>query len=580
MASRPQLDAPRRARIGWLALLLGVFLAQAVPAAAQESTPEEAQRLAAARAAFDEGQWNDAARLASGPPEQSADLDFVAGLALARLERWSDARDAFEVGHRKAPNDPRFLKELAGVAYKQKNLRSAKKYLHAALKLSPEDAYAREFLGTIYFLENNLEAALKYWNGVEKPRLRVVNFSPEPVLQDKLLARAVAFNAPQVLNRDALLATQARLGNLGVFPQRRVELAPANGENYDATIHLSEQNGWGDSKLEGLLSLFSGLPYATVYPEYYNLGHAAVNFKSLARWDSEKRRYSGSFSMPLYHDPGLRLQFYFDVRNENWNLSQTFFTAGAPLTDLNLRRTAGGVEFRPVVNGLWSWNAGFEIGDRSFRNAATHASAAEKPFFSDGPSVESWLGAERSLLRSPEHRFVLNGSAEARGGRNFAAALGPFATFRGSLRAHWLPRATGDDYEMQMQLRAEATAGKATLDELFQLGVERDNDLWLRGHAGTTGGRKGAAPLGRRYLLASWELDKNIYNAGFFTMKFGPFIDGGAIADSSGLFGSRQWLADAGFQCKMHVLSGVTVVVSYGRDLRGARDVIYGTVLH
>ena len=115
---------------------------------------------------------------------------------------------------------------------------------------------------------------------------------------------------------------------------------------------------------------------------------------------------------------------------------------------------------------------------------------------------------------------------------------------------------------------------------LFQLGVERDNDLWLRGHAGTTGGRKGAAPLGRRYLLANWEMDKNIYRTGFFTLKFGPFIDGGAVADSSGLFGSHSWLADAGFQCKMRVLSGLTVVVSYGRDLRGARDAIYGTVLH
>ena len=580
MASRPQLDAPRRTRIGWLGFLLCLLLAQAVPSTGQQPSSEEARRLAAARAALEEGQWDDAALLASGPSQQSADLDFVAGLALARLERWSDARNAFEVGHRKTPNDARFLKELAGVAYKQQKLGSAKRYLHAALKLSPEDAYAHEFLGTIYFLEGNLEAALKYWNGIEKPRLHAVAFSPEPVLQDTLLDRAIVFNAPQVLKRDALLATQARLNNLDVFPQERIELIPTNADEYDATIHLSQRNGWGDSKLEGLVSLFSGLPYATVYPEYYNLGHAAVNFTSLARWDPEKRRYRGSLSTPLYHDPGLRLQFYFDARDENWNLSQTFFTAGTPLTDLNLRRTAGGLEFRPVVNGLWSWSAGFEIGHRSFRNAAGHTSVAEKPFFSDTASLESWLGVERTLLRLPEHRFVLNGSVEARGGRNFAAALGPFATLRSSLEAHWLPQATGDDYEMQAQLRAGATAGKATLDELFQLGVERDNDLWLRGHAGTTGGRKGAAPLGRRYLLANWEMDKSMYRAGFFTMKLGPFLDGGAIADSSGLFGSRHWLADAGLQCKMRVLSGVTVVVSYGRDLRGARDVIYGTILH
>ena len=570
MAGRRQLDAPRGARIATVISLLGLLLALSASLRAQDFASETA-RLAAAQAAFNAGEWDEAANFARGPAEQSADLDLVEGLALARLQLWKDARAALEAGHRKAPNDPRFPMELAGVAYKQNDFGRAKRELHEALRLNPEDTYAREFLGTIYFLENNLEAALKYWNGVEKPRLQAVNFSPEPVLKDKLLAHAVAFNAPQVLNRDSLLATQARLDNLGVFPQQRIALAPTDGENYDATIHLSERNGWGDSKLEGLLSVLSGLPYATVYPEYYNLGHASVNFNSLARWDSEKRRFSGSLSTPLYHDPSLRLQVYFDARNENWNLSQTFFGAGAPLTDLNMRRTAGGAEFHSVENGLWGWSAGFEIANRSFRNTDSNTSTAAKPFFTDSTSLASWLAGQRALLRAPEHRFTLDASAELRAGRDFASALGAFATARGSLLARWFPRATGDDYEMQAQVRAGGTVGKTPLDELFQLGIERDNDLWLRGHVGTANGRKGSAPLGRRYFLANWEMDKNVYHAGFFTMKFGPFIDNGAVADSSGLFGSRHWLIDAGFQCKMRVLNGVSIVVSYGRDLRGAR---------
>lgn len=110
-------------------------------------------------------------------------------------------------------------------------------------------------------------------------------------------------------------------------------------------------------------------------------------------------------------------------------------------------------------------------------------------------------------------------------------------------------------------------------------GIERDNDLWLRGHAGTSDGRKGAAPLGRRYSLANWEVDKNIYGNGFFTVKLGPFV-GGAIADSSGLFGSRRWLWDTGAQCKIRVLGTMTVVLSYGRNLRNGRNVYYGTVVH
>jgi hypothetical protein len=184
------------------------------------------------------------------------------------------------------------------------------------------------------------------------------------------------------------------------------------------------------------------------------------------------------------------------------------------------------------------------------------------------------------LLRVPEHRFTVDSTAEGRIGRTFAGNLGAFGTVRGGLGAHWLPRASGDDFEMRMRIRAGATTGVVPFDELFQLGVERDNDLWLRGHAGTSGGRKGAAPLGRRYFLTNWETDKNVYSNGLFTVKLGPFLDTGSIADSSGLFGSRGWLWDTGAQCKVRVLGSVTVVLIYGRDLRGGRNIFYGTLVH
>lgn len=541
--------------------------------------PNQETRLDAAQRAFDSGHWNDAVVLANGPAEQSPDLDFVEGMALARLEKWNEAKSAFAAGLRKAPKDPRFLVELAGISYKERDFPAAKKQLRKALRLSPRDAYSREFLGTIYFLEGNLEAALKYWNAQEKPRLRSVGFAPPLLLNEAIQSRAVVFNAPQILTSDALLATQSRLDNLGIFSSRRIELISATSGTYDGTLHLAEKNGWGDSKIEGLVSLFSGLPYSTVYPEFYNLGHDAVNLTALARWDSEKRRVSLAVSLPMYGDPRFRLRLYADARNENWNLSQTFFGAGVPLTDLNMRRVAAGAEVHSVVNGRWSWSSGAEIANRTFRNLSGIASPSERAFFTDATSLAGWVGVQRTLVRMPERRFIIDTSAEGRAGREFADDLGPFATLHGSLRANWFPRATGDDYEMQTQIRGGATAGKATLDELFQLGIERDNDLWLRGHAGTLDGRKGAAPLGRRYFLANWEMDKNVHQNGIFTVKLGPFLDSGAVTDSSGLFGSRQWLWDTGAQCKVRVLGGLTVVLSYGRDLRNGQNVFYGTVL-
>ena len=578
MASCAKLDATRGAGRGTLILfcLLLASLALHAPAAAQEN-PSDAARLAAAQKAFDSGHWEEAAKLSQGSEGQSAELDFLRGLALARQQEWNESRQAFAAGHLKNLNDPRFLVELAGIDYKQNDFSAAKRNLRAALRLGSRDSYTLDFLGTIYFVQGNLEAALKYWNAIAKPRLRNVAAQPAPRLEAKLLNRAVTFNAPQVLGVDALLSTRARFENLGIFSHERVELTPAS-ENFDATLHLAERNGWGDSKLEGAIALLSGVPYETVYPEVYNLAHRAMNFTSLLRWDSQKRRAFGVLSTPVFDDPARRLQIYFDARNENWNLSKTFF-GGTVLGDLNLLRTAGGVELHSVVNGRWSWSTGMEVVGRSFRNLQGISTTAARTFFTDANSFDYWLRADGSLLRVPERRFTVDSSAEGRVGRTFAENLGAFGTVRGSLDAHWLPRASGDDYEVRARLRAGATLGRVPFDELFELGVERDNDLWLRGQAGTTGGRKGAAPLGRRYLLENWEIDKNVYSNGLFTVKLGPFFDTGAIADSSGLFGSRRWLFDTGAQCKVRVLGSITVVLIYGRDLRGGRNVFYGSVL-
>jgi tetratricopeptide (TPR) repeat protein len=578
MATCRQLDASGRACIHKL-ICLSLFFVAAVCTAAAQETPSDAARISAAQKAFDVGMWQDAANLAQGPAGQSPDLDFVRGLALARLQQWTEARLVFEAGHAKSPREPRFLVELAGLDYKQKDFSSAKRHLRAALRLDSRDAYTREFLGTIYFLEGNLEATLKYWNSIDKPRLRTVSVQPPPRLTQTILHRAIDFNPPQILSRDAWLTTQRRLDTLGIYSHQRTELAPASGGNYDATLHLAERNGWGDSPWDGAISLLSGVPYATVYPEFYNLARRALNVTSLFRWDSEKRRAYALVSTPLRNDPSRRFQLYFDARNENWNLTNAFFSGGTTLSDLNLRRIAGGAEFRFVMNGQWTWNTGIELANRSFRNLAGVTSSAQQPFFTDATSFAYWLRVDRSLLRVPERRFTLESTSEARIGRAFAQDLGAFGSARASLDARWFPRATGDDYETHARLRAGGTLGRVTLDDLFQLGIERDNDLWLRGHAGTSGGRKGAAPLGRRYFLANWEADKNVYGNGIFTVKLGPFLDTGAIADSSGLFGSRQWLWDAGAQCKVRVLGNVTVVLSYGRDLRGSRNVFYRTVL-
>ena len=141
-----------------------VLPAQDVPP--QPPSGQELQQLAA------DQHWNQIVLLLQPVTARSAELDFYCGEALAQLGRFAEAQNAFEAGRRLAPSDPRFPVELAGIAFKQKNYPQTIRRLRQSLRLAPGDAYANDFLGTAYFLEGNLEAALKYWNRVGKPHDR------------------------------------------------------------------------------------------------------------------------------------------------------------------------------------------------------------------------------------------------------------------------------------------------------------------------------------------------------------------------------------------------------------------------
>ncbi len=127
---------------------------------------------------------------------------------------------AFAAGARLQPGDKRFPLELAGVAFKQKQYTQAARYLRRALHLDPNDSYGNDFLGTVYFLQGNIEAALKYWNHVDKPQIAEVRTQPTPQVNAALLDRAFVF-APASTLRLARSAddrsSHSRAGNLSAL---------------------------------------------------------------------------------------------------------------------------------------------------------------------------------------------------------------------------------------------------------------------------------------------------------------------------------------------------------------------------
>ena len=461
-----------------------------------------------------------------------------------------------QAGARNAPRDKRFPLELAGLEYRLKKPRAAKRYLRRALKLDPSDRYGNDFLGTLYYLEGNEEAALQHWNRIGKPRIDDVKITPEPDINPVVLDSALAFSPASLLTLDHLRTTRARLDALDVFGAYRLELAAQPEEHFDATLHWLKLPAWLQAA-----SMLRGLAYQTVEPELRDIDGSGLNWTNLLRWDAQKRRASTSLTGPLMHNAKWRYRWFADARKETWN-------AGGS-QDFRLQRIATGAEFEAIPNGTISWRAGFEVSTRHFANL---------PEFRGGTAAMYRAGLSYELLRLPERRFSLRWDTKGDVGRLISGTGALFASTQASLVARWLPLARGEDYAMSVRVSAGTTQGHAPFDELFILGLERDNDLWLRGHAGTLDGKKGSAPIGRNYFLTNWDLHKQIYRHPLFTIEAGPFLDTGRTNDAFARSAFGRWLIDSGVEGSVRLPVGLRSTIVYGRDLRGGGRVIYLTV--
>jgi tetratricopeptide (TPR) repeat protein len=529
-----------------------------------------------AKQLFEQERWSELTQLLQQSPRNSADLDYYYGVALAHLERWDEAGSALSDGQRLAPSDKRFPIELAGVAFKEKKYGEAKKYLHRALRIDPKDEYANEFLATVYFLQGNLEAALKYWNHIGKPQISEVRSEPAMKVRPALLDHAFAFAPASTLTLDELLASNMRLRGLEIFSTYKLNLEARPDGKFDAIFRAQELNGFGNNKLQALVRIFSGALFEEITPEYYNLHGSGTNIISLARFDTDKRRALAAINGPLGGSPKWRYRIGTDFRNENWTVQTSFTGPSAFLGATNLRRESVGTEITRFIGARLSWTLGVELSHRDFRNVVP-GMALTPELLAKGYQIKQKAQFTYELWRSPEKRLTISSSGSSQAGRLWSQPGQSFEKLQGIIGMHWFPREQGDDYETQWRAHAGKTFGQIPFDELFMLGVDRDNDLPLRAHIGTRHGEKGSAPLGRNYFLSNWESDKHVYSNGILTVKLGPFLDTGKILDSSQTLGPHKWLFDTGPQAKLNVL-GVGVVLLYGKDLRTGNNAFYTDV--
>lgn len=556
-------------------LLLGVFLLSSTPIFGQCTVGNSNSAL---RDLYEQDKWNDLVTAAGQIPSRSPDANFELGMALAHLQRFDQARNALMVGRRQCPNEKRFPVELAGLAFEQKHYPEAASWILRGLRLDPRDEYANEFAGAVFLLTGNLDAALKYWNRIQKPYIDSLRLDPQTKVQRLLLERAFVFSPQAMMRRRDLRSSEARIEGLGIFPAYSIKLnALANGR-FDVDFQVIERDKFGSNRLQAIVAIFSGLPYQTIYPNYFNIGGSATNFDSLLRWDAQKRRVWLSLSGPVRYLPQWRWQVAADGRDENWVIRNSFTGSAPALGSFKLKREVASATVTSIYSGRFAWTSGAEFSHRTYSDVV-EGSALTPILTSPGYELKYLASVNSELLDVPEHRLTVNAAASSEFARLWSSPARLFEKAQGGVNVRWLPQAEGEKYEFSQRVRGGGIAGSAPVDETWMIGVERDTDLWLRGHIGTRDGRKGSSPMADRFILSNTDFYRSVWGNGLISVKAGPLLDIAKVAAPNAGLATRQWLVDAGAEIKLTVL-GTGVVLTYGRDLRSGNNAFYGAVAH
>ena len=529
------------------------------------------------RALYEQRDWSGIVQRAEEIHPRSADLNFDFGMALAHLARWNLAQKALETGHRQCPHQKRFDLELAGVFFQLKQYTKSAVWVRRGLKLDPQDSYANDLAGTTYFLTGNLGAALKYWNRIQKPYVSALRFGPQLHVERLLLDRTVAFSPASILKYPEFATTVSRLSGLGIFPVYNIALRPEGQGEFNVDINAIEKNEFGASSTQALVATFSGAWYETIYPSYFNIRRSAINLESLLRWDTQKRRVWLSYSAPLRDLAQWRIQFTTDERNENWSIRQGFTGPAAEFGSLNLEREKVTGSLTSLHSSSLQWSIGGDLSHRAYRDVL-YGLALTPGLTLSGFQLKQIASIQTKVLDIPERRLTLNAGGESAFGRIWSTPPQLFEKLQGSSVAHWYPQAGGGELEVEARVRAGWTFGNAPFDELYMLGIERDNDLWLRGEIGIRDGRKGSSPLGVRYFLSNLDLQRRVYDNGLLKLKAGPLFDVGKASAPNAYPSSNRWIFNPGAEARINVL-GTNLVVSFGRDLHAGTNAFFASVV-
>ncbi len=239
-----------------------------------------------------------------------------------------------------------------------------------------------------------------------------------------------------------------------------------------------------------------------------------------------------------------------------------------------MRSESLGGAFDHALNAKLQWSVGI---------AATH-----QDFFNASPGTlfaNAWTAEIRNrfdyvLWQWPERRIRADSWFSLDAGHVFSDSPSRLLKSTAAIDTTWTPQSKGDKYRVQWQISGGAAVGNLPVNQLFELGMERDNpaEFWFRGIAGTFAGRKGSAPLVKQFALMQTDVDRRIFELPLIRLDAGPFFDTTVLGKSALDRIHSGPMAASGLEAQVKTFGNIKFRFVYGRDFQTGRGVFYSAV--
>lgn len=472
---------------------------------------------------------------AAAPVGPAARTDAAVPFDSLPCAPWLDrAVDAVEAGRldeaatllgrarEECPSEPRVLRELAGVRFKQSRYADAITLTREYLALAPADQAGWQLLASSLYLAGDRDGALDAWNELGTPRVDLVRIDGARGIRFMKLAAAVATPPVTVLTPARLALARRRLGAFPAVERASVGYQPVAGGLVEVRVAVRAR-----PVVERSWPFIAAGAIRAVARHEARLDIASPTgagelWTGAWRWESSRPRISGRVATPFTLGfPGV-----LEIEGA-WEQ----FLGGSGET-----RRSGQLGFGGWITGILRPSAAVRFERWS----------ADRDYLAVALATEARGWRDRLAVTARAEQAV---ATSAHPSYRRAGARGVWASSPGLSRPAWSGRL---GYDWASRFAPQGTWA-----------IAGDDLSWaipLRAHPLETRGADVGNTTGRALLHGGLAGDVPLRHMGFLAIAAGVFLDAAHVSGAAGGAESR-WYLDGGAGIRLGIADGALGVI-------------------